>query len=107
MLEPEPAFGQVKFSRPPYCYAALVPHCVLVEILKKNRKIKELTFFKHFTPQPRSHKRSINYLPHLKLDNFITAVGSWAVDCSLKTISFVGNKIYQKGSDKIILFRTD
>jgi len=63
----EPAFGQVKFSWPPYCYAALVPHCVLVEILK--------------------------------LDNFITAVGSWAVDCSLKTISFVGNKIYQKGSE--------
>ena len=107
MLEPEPAFGQVKFSRPPYCYAALVPHCVLVEILKKNRKIKELTFVKHFTPQPRSHKRSINYLPHLKLDNFITAVGSWAVDCSLKTICFVGNKICQKGSDKIILFRSD
>ena len=59
MLEPKPAFGQVKFSWPPYCYAALVPHCVLVEILKKKRKIKELTFVKHFTPQPRSHKHSI------------------------------------------------
>ena len=103
MLEPKPAFGQVKFSGPPYCYAALVPHCVLVEILKKNRKIKELTFVKHLTPQPRSHKRSVNFLPHLKLDNFVTAVGSWAVDCSLKTICFVGNKIYQKGSGKIIL----
>ena len=107
MLEPKPAFGQVKFSRPPYCYAALVPHCVLVEILKKNKKIKELTFVKHFTLQPRSHKRSVNFLLHLKLDNFITAVGSWAVDCSLKTICFVGNKICQKGSDKIILFRSD
>ena len=69
--------------------------------------LEKLTFVKHFTPQPRSHKRSFNFLFHLKLDNFITAVGSWAVDCSLKTISFVGNKIYQKGSDKIILIRTD
>ena len=86
MLEPKPAFGQVKFSRPPDCYAALVPHCVLVEILKKNRKMKDMTFV----------KRSVNFLLHLKLDNFITAVGSRAVDCSLKTICFVGNKIYQE-----------